>query len=401
MKSTMALGLFLITIVALLAGGGACGGGEKEPSSPLPEQNLPPVFEGLDSAAAIDGAYLLSWTAASDDTTPSDRITYHVFASADPSITSFDLASPLLTVTGTTSAGISDLPPGGRFYFIVRACDAQGACEQNAVRQTERTFGLKTAPNFRDLGGYVNAEGKQIQWNRVFRSGELSDLDDRELAIVNGFRFGRIMDLREPAEIARDGADRTYSGNEAIYDLLGFNVGDPYLLAAPVDPANPLSQLLWDVRQVDYPNWYVNVLESNRDGIRRAFERFADPLQYPILFHCTQGKDRAGVVSALLLMLLDVPEDEILEDYMLTCRLTAGDIEKKLDLIASILPSLSAAPQGITAEDWRPMLSCHEEAMSNMLAHVRLEYGGIEGFLESIGVTIAQQEAIRDVLLSE
>lgn len=376
-----------------------CGGGEE--ALPSPRVNSPPVFEGLASVTLEDGLYRLLWVVGSDDITLPGSIAYRVFAAEAPTIASVDFSAPILTVIGGTSAAVPGFDPAGRRYFVVRACDEEGACDQNALLQTSRTFGWTDAPNFRDLGGYVNAEGRQLRWDRLFRSGELSDLADEELAVISRFGFRRFLDLREEAEIARDGADRTYPGNEDIYDLLEFNVGDPYLLSAPVDPANPLSQLLWDVRGVDYPNWYVNILESNREGIRRAFERFADPDQYPILFHCTQGKDRAGVVSALVLLLLNVPEETIIEDYLLTCELTADDIEKKLELIGSILPNLSAAPPGITAGDWRPMLECHRESMENLIRHVREEYGGIEGFLESIGITTAQQEAVRAILLSE
>lgn len=397
MKRVWMLGPLLILVLATVAL--ACGG-EKE-ASPQPQVNQPPVFGGLASVTLEDGSYRLLWSAASDDATAPGSITYRVFSGDLPSFAAVDFSVPLLTVTGSTSAAIPGFDPAERRYFIVRACDEQGACDQNPLLQTSRTFALSTAPNLRDLGGYVNAQGRQIQWNRIFRSGELSDLGDTELAIVRGLGLKRFIDLRERLEIDRDGADRTFPGNEEIYDLLEFNVGDPYLVSAPVDPANPLSQLLWDVRRVDYPNWYVNILESNKEGIRQAFERFADPGQYPILFHCTQGKDRAGVLSALLLLLLEVPEDTIIEDYRLTCELTASDIEKKLDLIGSILPNLSAAPPGITVEDWRPMLSCHEEAMENLIRYVGSRYGGIEGFLESIGITSAQQEAIRTVLLTE
>lgn len=397
MKHRSRLGwLLILVLVGVVA---ACG--EEGELPPAVRVNSPPAFAGLASVTPEDGSYRLAWALASDDATAPGRLTYSIYVADAPAIAGVDFSAPVLTVTGGTSAAVPGFDPLARRYFIVRACDEEGACDGNTLLQTARAFGFDAAPNFRDLGGYVNAEGRQIRWNRVFRSGELSDLGDEELRIITSFGFRRFMDLREPAEIARDGTDRTYPGNEGIYDLLEFNVGDPYLLSAPADPGNPLSQLLWDVRRVDYPNWYVNVLESNKDGIRRAFERFADPSQYPMLFHCTQGKDRAGVLSALLLLLLDVTEETIIEDYVLTCELTASDIEEKLDLIGSILPNLSAAPPGVSAEDWRPMLECHREAMENLIRHVQEEYGGIEGFLESIGIGAARQDAIKNALLSE
>ncbi len=199
--------------------------------------------------------------------------------------------------------------------------------------------------------------------------------------------------------IDRDGYDVIYTGNEAIYDFLFFNSGDPALLAEL--PDHPLKKLAVDVRLVDYPNWYINILEENKEGIKAAFEHYADPSQYPILVHCTQGKDRAGTVSALLLLLLDIPETAIVRDFSLTCELTVEDIKEKMAGLEGIIPVLDIVPEGITAEDWRPMLECPQDAMENLLNHVETTYGGVESFLESIGITPEQQQIIKNTLLRD
>jgi protein-tyrosine phosphatase len=214
------------------------------------------------------------------------------------------------------------------------------------------------------------------------------------MARVNNLGLNRIMDLRQESERQRD-PDKTYAGNEAIYDLLPYAYGDPYLMTAEV----PI-ELAWDVRLVDFSNWYINILEANKDGIEEAFERYADPSQYPILVHCTAGKDRAGVTAALLLLLLDVPETTIVEDYMLTSELV--DIQKKMDDMEGYLELFaSIVPAGVTVVDWMPMLGCVQHSMENLLDYIDMEYNGVEGFLESIGITSSQQQAIRDVLLKD
>jgi len=126
----------------------------------------------------------------------------------------------------------------------------------------------------------------------------------------------------------------------------------------------------------------------------------ADRTQYPLLFHCTQGKDRAGVISALVLMLLEVPDEVIVEDYMLTCELTASDIEARMQGLEIGLEAFSEiVPSGVTAEGWRPMLSCLRDSMENLIRHIETAYGGIEGFLGSIGITPEEQQTIRENLL--
>lgn len=330
---------------------------------PTSESSIPPTFEGLASVSLQDGVYHLSWEAAVDDQTDQSSITYEVFEAKRAGGENYDFLNPLTSTVGSTSIDVPDLDTSSRHYFIIRAQDEEGNTNQNTIEQTQRDLMLTGAPNFRDLGGYINADGIQIEWGQIYRSGDLATLTDADSIIVNGLGLNMIMDIREQDDIDRDGYDVIYTSNEDIYDFLFFNSGDPALLAEL--PDHPLKKLAVDVRLVDYPNWYINILEENKEGIKAAFEHYADPSQYPILAHCTQGKDRAGVVSALLLLLLDIPEATIVEDFLLTCELTVEDIEEKMAGLEGILPVLDIVPEGITAEDWRPMLECPQDAMEN------------------------------------
>lgn len=367
--------------------------------APNPESSTLPAFNGLTSVSLQNDVYHLSWELAIDDQTEQDSIIYEIFESDSAGIENYDFLNPVTSVVGAASIDVSGLDMSSRHYFIVRASDDDGNSDQNTIEQTQRDLGLSGAPNFRDLGGYINADGAQIKWEHIYRSGDLTTLADTETAIVNDLGLNIIVDIRSHDDIDRDGYDKTYAGNEEIYDFLYCNSGDPVFLADL--PDHPLKKLAVDVRLVDYPNWYVNILEQNKEGIKAAFEHYADPSAYPILVHCTQGKDRAGVVSALLLLLLDVPESTIVDDFLLTCDLTAKDIEERMAGLEGILPVLDIVPEGITAEDWRPMLECPQDAMENLLNHVETTYGEVESFLESIGITLEQQQTIKDVLLKE
>jgi protein-tyrosine phosphatase len=354
-----------------------------------------PVFQGLALVSLEDGVYHLSWIAATDNDTGQASIRYDVFESEQPGVENYDFPNPVASIVGATSIGVSGLDVTSPHYFIVRAVDRDGTSDQNTIEQTDRALHLTGAPNFRDLGGYINSDGKQIKWGLIYRSDDLTKLTDDDMARVNDLGLKRIVDLRHDKDIQRDGYDRTYAGNEAMYDLVPFNYGDPYLLEM-----EEAFQLTWDLRQVDFPNWYINVLEANKDGIREVFERYADPAQYPMLVHCSQGKDRAGVISALLLSLLHVPKTTIIEDYMLTSELV--DIPKKIrDMQGYLELFADIVPEGVTVVDWMPLLSCVPDSMKNLLDYIDTEYNGVEGFLESIGITSGQQQAIRDVLLKD
>jgi len=372
---------------------------EQSSIEPTIDSSIPPAFAGLASVSLQDDMYHLSWEPAVDDQTDQDSIMYEIFEADSTGIDNYDFLNPVASVVGAASIDISDLDTFSHHYFIVRTSDEHNNTDENTIEQTQRDLMLVGAPNFRDLGGYVNSDGIQIEWGQIYRSGDLATLTDADSIIVNGLDLNMIMDIREQDDIDRDGYDVIYAGNEAIYDFLYCNSGDPALLVEL--PDHPLKKLAVDVRLVDYPNWYINILEENKEAIKAAFEHYANQSDHPILVHCTQGKDRAGVISALLLTLLDVPEVTIIEDFLLTCELTVEDIEEKMAGLEGILPVLDIVPEGVTAEDWRPMLGCPQNAMENLLDHIEAKYNGIEDYLISIGITSDQQQTIRDILLRD
>ena len=261
--------------------------------------------------------------------------------------------------------------------------------------QQSRVVQLTGAANFRDFGGYANSDGRQVKLGMLYRSDELTRLTQEDVPKMNSLGLNRIIDLRQKLEIQRTGFDTIYTENETKYDFRHFVYGDPYLMEAQVS-----IELAWDMKQVDFPSLYVNILEQNREGITQVFERFTDPSQYPVLVHCNQGKDRAGVISALVLLFLEIPEATVLDDYMLTSQLV--DTERKLIEMQEYMQEFSGdLPHGTTADDWRPMLSCLPEAMENLFGHIEIEYNGVTNFLNSVGIDSEKQETIRNILLCE
>ena len=221
---------------------------EQSSIEPTIDSSIPPTFAGLVSVSLQDDIYHLSWEPAVDDQTDQDSIMYEIFEAENAGVGNYDFLSPLTSIEGSTSIDIPDLDTASRHYFIVRAQDDEENTDQNTIEQTQRDLGLSGAPNFRDLGGYINADGIQIEWGQIYRSGDLATLSDADLPIVNNIGLNTILDIREQDDIDRDGYDVIYTGNEAIYDFLFFNSGDPALLVEL--PDHPLKKLAVDVRLV-------------------------------------------------------------------------------------------------------------------------------------------------------
>jgi len=116
-----------------------------------------------------------------------------------------------------------------------------------------------------------------------------------------------------------------------------------------------------------------------------SFRILAEPANYPLLVHCTQGKDRTGLVVLLVLMLCGVDLDVARGDYMASQRELEGERDEKLLEIRSIgLPDVFA--------------DCPEEWVETVGGHVNNQYGGVEKYLARCGVTEEMQRSVRRIL---
>jgi protein tyrosine/serine phosphatase len=161
---------------------------------------------------------------------------------------------------------------------------------------------LAGAMNFRDLGGYHTADGRRTRSGRVFRSNSLQELTPSDLEVLRDeLRLATVMDLRSPKEIANDGLG-PLEGECVRYVNLPMlheetDSGAPGRISAGLVPR------------------YLSYLEFARHNVVRALETIADERSVPLVFHCSAGKDRTGVLAALVLGCVGVEPETVVSDY--------------------------------------------------------------------------------------
>lgn len=203
---------------------------------------------------------------------------------------------------------------------------------------------LDGANNTRDIGGYVTRDGRRVRWKAVYRSGELSRLTPAGCDAFGALGIHRVVDFRNRlVSSPLFGGDAVCVFEAAPVDLLAVNSDD-------TDPSVPA---------------YVLTVRNNAGSYRGAFELLADPGNLPLLYHCAAGKDRAGIMTALLLTLLGVDRETVMAEYGLS------------DFVGA---------------------TTNAQAMTDLLNEVD-RTGGIEAYLAGIGVSAATQSAIRAALL--
>ncbi|WP_412075256.1 tyrosine-protein phosphatase [Streptomyces xanthophaeus] len=159
--------------------------------------------------------------------------------------------------------------------------------------------------NFRDLGGYRTRDGRTVRWRRLYRSDSLAKLQGQDWEDFLALGVRTVIDLRYPWEIEAKG--RIPEAEGIAYANLSVE-HRPYD-QAEIDPGLDPWRYLADR--------YAEVALDGAAELRRALELIADG-SAPQVFHCASGKDRTGLLAALVLALLGVDEDDIAADFALT-----------------------------------------------------------------------------------
>jgi protein-tyrosine phosphatase len=170
----------------------------------------------------------------------------------------------------------------------------------------ERRVALAGAYNLRDLGGYPTRDGGVTRWGRFFRSDALHELTDSDVATFMGLGVVQIVDLRSPAELERSGWGPLGDEPLRMSNLPVTQQESGESRAAPT---------AYHDRLADRYLWY---LEVGGQSIARTLTMAGDDNNVPMLFHCSAGKDRTGVVAAMILDIVGVERETIVDDYTLT-----------------------------------------------------------------------------------
>ena len=149
-----------------------------------------------------------------------------------------------------------------------------------------RHIELESTMNTRDLGGYLAENGKITQFGRILRSDASPALTPKDKEILQKYRICTVIDLRSPEEIELK-PDGFADLPGAVYHACSFAVGN----RMPVSPE-------------DVPVIYAQLL-SDYAAVRRIMGTIAAS-PGGVLYHCAVGKDRTGVITALLLSLIHI-----------------------------------------------------------------------------------------------
>jgi protein-tyrosine phosphatase len=246
----------------------------------------------------------------------------------------------------------------------------------------EAMTGATGMVNARDLGGLRTADGRRVRFGRVVRADSPTELDPAGLAhLLDAFGLRTILDLRGAEEVTVDGCGelRDRVSRYRNYPVLG-----------PDRRRLDLTAVTADGSMLDR---YLGYLEQSPDAIVAALTELADPEGTPALVHCAAGKDRTGVVIALLLAVVGVREEEIVADYAAT--------GANVDLLRARVGRARTAHARGTAvadlPDW--VFAADAITMQRFLGRLAAEHGGAVAWTTAAGLDPAVRERLSEIML--
>jgi len=240
----------------------------------------------------------------------------------------------------------------------------------------QRLIPLAGAHNLRDLGGYP-ASGGQTAWRRALRADSLHRLDRQAMETLRDMGCTTVIDLRHGEETGAQ-ANPFAAGFDGV---LYHNIS----LFAGLDPSRPGLKEAEDVLFA----LYCQALEECAAEFVQVLRVVADA-PGTVLFHCTAGKDRTGMIAALLLLLAGTPRAEIVADYALTSRYSPV-------MFAALRDELEAAGRDFDLAS--PLLLSEAATMEAFLGHLDSAHGGAEAYLLTHGLTEREIAALRSRML--
>jgi protein-tyrosine phosphatase len=258
-----------------------------------------------------------------------------------------------------------------------------------------KSQGISSAPNLRDVGGYLTRDGHRVRTGLLYRSSALHHLAGDDAAAFARLGIRTVYDLRSDPERQAQPEQLPRGTKYVVADVIGGAMrgsfaqvtemlSNPELARDLVGEGRGIS--MWTELYHDFVR-----LESARAAYGRLFTGIADEVNRPALYHCSTGKDRTGWATAALLLLLDVPYELVMKDFLLSAAYLRPLVEPMTDAFAA---------RGGDPELLQPFLGIVPDYLDAARDEVSRSFGTIAGyFAMGLNVDAAIQQVLREALL--
>lgn len=260
-------------------------------------------------------------------------------------------------------------------------------------RAAHRLLNFEGIPNFRDLGGYPTADGREVKWGVLYRAATLTNSSNADLQGLETLNLKTLIDFRSAAEKEEE--------PNHLPDPAGFMIVE----IPTLDDGNQamVKEITERIETGNFDGFDPNglMLEANRQFASTFTPQFRQFIHTvlkadgaPIVWHCTAGKDRTGFASAILLRILGVPQDVVMQDYMASRQHALEARESQLMLLRLLKGDEAADKLAV-------MLGVEEDWLAAAFAQIDATWGSFDNYVhKGLQLSDADIAQLRATLLT-
>lgn len=318
-----------------------------------------------------EDTYLFRW-----EVLPPMKGSVTIYSSLNP--TSFDYSQhPVETDILNGSIQIPVTNKDDRYFFLLKF-------NNSCAKEVASRFAFSDALlNLRDIGGYANKEEKNIKWGKIYRSGNIDvPKKEKDIRVINQMQLKTIIDFKEEKEKNYKDSSLNFAKtiNIPIPDLL-----TPDIIDMVIEGKMKKGDVILYMQEK-----YLEMYEHADFYFKPMFDILLDTANYPLLITSTRGKDRTGFAIALIMTAIGVPDETIIEDYLLSGKHINATKYK------SLIKNLTWEEQ----EAMTSLLNPQEKVIDMVRERIIYDYGSTDKFLEKkLQLDKAKRKKLKALLL--
>ncbi|WP_369523486.1 tyrosine-protein phosphatase [Bacillus altitudinis] len=277
------------------------------------------------------------------------------------------------------------------FSFFIKAYDREKRIERIFTSMNQHNIQFSKLANFREVGGLQTTDQMVIKQGMIYRSADLSRLTKQDILTFSTLGIQTICDLRTSSE-RKSHPPKIMEHDKIVHipmqpDSMMPSKWTMFRMLIAEGKSLSFTPIMKEV--------YQSMLNERKKEIQQLFTLLSDEKNYPLMLHCTSGKDRTGFLSALIQLAAGVPVHTVLSEYMRSNEGVKMLVKRQERFVRMM------SLYRVSKEQIQPLLGVQQDYLEDVLNEMMDTYGNAERYLlEACGVPKAQLLKVKNILLT-
>ncbi|MBG7609417.1 MAG: tyrosine-protein phosphatase [Anaerolineae bacterium] len=269
-----------------------------------------------------------------------------------------------------------------------------------AIAQNEaRVVNLEGQANFRDIGGYKTKDGRVLKMGKVYRSGELPKLTDKDIETLESLNVNTLVNFLMKEEIEKRGRDRLPEGVREIFVPIDSDV------AAELTKEVNLARDTGDFSKIPVelnPEVHRLLTEVGAESYAALIREIIKDKDGALIYHCSHGVHRTGTATAIILSLVGVPWESVRQDYLLSNETRRQEVKKRIVQLGKMTAKTQGIPfEQVDMTNIKAFYILEGEYIDATRDEIIKNYGSFENYAKKgLGLSGEEIKTLKNTLLN-